>query len=241
MDSAGGGVVRSLEAGAPLRWSKPSIVLYVPPEPGLDHERLLSLVDAAASSWRSPCIGIEVIVRGAIRPLKVQQDGISVVVFQTGRWCPESSGRRSDCFNNAVDGRTEVYSRSLGPGQEREVAEADIRINLADRDLTSDAILATLTHEIGHVLGLDHPCMRADISGDQPKCRPDSRDIMHPDPARETSMVLTPSAQELDALCTLYPRSGMLSFEFASLALALAVVTIVLGAHHLKSRRETRR
>ena len=128
---------------APIRYS-----LNVSGAEGLDPERVENLVKLAASQFESISgVDIEFQYEGLTDNAQIDfDDGINTIYFESD-W-----DRESDLL--AV---TDIWSVEDG-----EIIAFDMAINVNHHDWTTDGhdaandLFNTLTHEFGHVLGLDH-------------------------------------------------------------------------------------
>lgn len=132
--------------------------------------------------------------------------------MQHQRWCPAGVAEHTDCYDRRRNAITHLFP-SLVPGSphDGETAEADIEINGVDFHWDEEKLVTVLSHELGHVLGLDHSCgiVPNSNSGTAPvACTPPVArgSIMYPDPLEPgRGPVLFPSADDLAPLKTLYP------------------------------------
>lgn len=126
-------------------------------------------------------------------PLEPAFDGINVIRFREDRWCRPASGDDPEiCHDPGAAGLTFVTFGLTGD-RDGEILDADIEINGVDFALTVDGqgtgsagcdsdIANTLTHELGHLLGLDHTCYEGEgprpFTSDgepAPSCFPESQ------------------------------------------------------------------
>lgn len=162
--------VRTLTAkGHPLFWNSATVpvIAYVgEPVPPLDGEAFPRALSLAAAAWSDePCTSLElrIIPAGeASGPAII--DGVNRITFRRRRWCREPSDPPS-CHGTDVLAVTHV-TRDVNTGA---IIDADIEINavsVAWAELTVDAprpgapvdLQSMLTHELGHLIGLDHTC-----------------------------------------------------------------------------------
>jgi MYXO-CTERM domain-containing protein len=104
------------------------------------------------------------------------KDGLQVLKFRTGQWCrPAMDGAAQVCYDASATAITTVsYINKAGDAKDGQIVDADIELNAvnnvffnadkgpAPADPRNPADLwNTLTHEIGHMQGLDHTCRSA--------------------------------------------------------------------------------
>jgi|GEM_PF-3181368 len=146
------------------------------------------------------------------------QDGRSLVMVQSSRECSNEDSRSSLCIEKEVAARTHFY-RPSPSGTGTKVAEADLELNAASytwdlegRGHGNASLRRTIHHELGHVLGLDHPCTErvsqgaVSEHGALPCDGPEVQHLlMHPAaPVLGEAVSLNPSATDVAELCREY-------------------------------------
>jgi hypothetical protein len=171
------GYVRAVaESGAPLWWRTTCIGMELDltsPPPSLTADQYLAAGIEAARAWSRPavaCTGIQLTMsRQGADASDTGLDGRNVIVFRADLWCehpvPDDPSLRYCYPANALAVTTVTKNKTTG-----EIVDADMELNAvryAWADLAAHPELAsprtadfqnTVTHELGHVLGLAHPC-----------------------------------------------------------------------------------
>lgn len=163
-------------AGASLYWESGCVFVTVDEEgtkeiPG-DTE--LSLVDQAIETWNqgvASCSYIEIRNQGTAAK-EVGRDMVNVIKFRDASWCrPAVKNDPMRCYAEAAAGlTTAVYVDDGDSARDGAIVDADIELNgkyfaISNNGTTLGAascqadLLNTLTHELGHLLGLEHPCL----------------------------------------------------------------------------------
>jgi hypothetical protein len=218
----------------PVAWSSGCVLIAVvdPPPGTIAAQDLLSATSAAATTWTQASNGcgggfnLKVEKAGVTR-LGAAVDGVNAVVLRTENYCNSTSGMPScDPLSTAVTWLSYVTD-PLAPDFGR-LFEADIEINgEAYRwGLAANAqegiwdLESALTHELGHIIGLDHNCYQSGFGLPRPV---DDRGSPVPDcgtaPASVASSVMyavssygverrTLSADDVGGICTIYPSSS---------------------------------
>jgi hypothetical protein len=206
-------------SGRALHWSKKEIVLTPAPESaGAQPPAVLrNALEAAVRRWNralGDCGAPRLLanLETLSAPL-VRDDVVNAVLLHERRWCPPGVVEPEDCYPGDVTGRTHLYPRlSRGSSGDGELAGADIELNGVQGAPATRSLEASLMHELGHVLGLDHPCgPNGDFrrsNGEQLSSCDDERakrQLMHPSwAARVTGDDLAPTATEVAAVCAVY-------------------------------------
>ena len=166
-------------AGAPMFWNRTVITVNAylgdPPEPLIMADLLFAAQNAAAA-WsrdRVGCTSLELRISASQeRSAPVSLDGVSRLTFRREAWCKEPRTASDSCYDPFALAVTSVFARK----SDGEIVDADVEINavtfkwadlqrLPEGTATVQDIQNTLTHEFGHLIGLDHTCF---ISGGRP-------------------------------------------------------------------------
>jgi hypothetical protein len=165
--------------GVPVAWRSPCVTMHIylgTPPPVLTSAAFSAASTQAAATWSYPALaGTDIrltMVAEAESTTAVGKDGRNVIVFRQDSWCREptpvddAGTPQPECFPASALAITSIFKNS----KTGEILDADIEFNAVAYswgDLVGHPDLATsrtadfqnaLTHELGHVLGLDHNC-----------------------------------------------------------------------------------
>lgn len=211
------------ESGSDLRWTARSIVLKLAPEargatmkPWVEQalRRAVTIWNDALEDCGAPTLEVSdaPLGRAAIR-----EDRVNEVLFHERRWCPPSAADFEDCYDRRLHASTRLRPhRQPGNPRDGEIKEADLEVNGVAHRFSPDgrepgtlSLRALFAHELGHVLGLDHPC--TDVPAQQGVRCDDPRlasSLMHPDAAEKLAgKPLEPLPAEIEAICRSHARS----------------------------------
>ena len=216
-------------AGKEVRWASPTIELsIVAPGRGDDisTEDLQKALQSGLATWNEATERCKVPELRLNKRIETQpwlaQDGRSLVMVRTRKDCERDSDLSSLCLEPDTAARTHLYPRQQpGSAADGLIEEADLELNALSYRWSLEggadgrtSLRRLIHHELGHVLGLSHPCRQILTKGrtfDErtPDCRTSgmSDRLMHPaaaDMSRATS--LGPDESEIEELCTLYGR-----------------------------------
>ena len=224
-------------SGKMFQWPQTCVLLTAYPQ-DLDAmmttEETLGAIDAAAATWSKEgdaCTYLEITVQSSTDPTpRATNDGANSVIFRTSNWCklePNGACDPAVPYDPAALALTSV-SASTSTGT---IRDADIEINAFRfdwADLVSHPELRgggqpfhdlqnAATHEMGHLIGLDHTCYLdppapLDQNGNPiPDCADASPDVlattMFPsaNPGDIDKRTLAPDDQQ--AVCEIYPAA----------------------------------
>jgi len=210
-------------SGARLHWSSKEIVLT--PAPERMGEQPFALISpaliAAASSWNRALAGCKaprfLVNRTVLSGPLVGDDRVNAIIVHERKWCPTTSVQREDCYPADLQAHTLLYP-NIQPGSPKdgELRGIDIEVNAVDyrwsvRESKDSLSLQTIfMHELGHVLGLDHPC------GPNTEWSNKKRPLVACDPSAPLRIMrsdiasvtrgdsVAPSQGEIDTVCELY-------------------------------------
>jgi hypothetical protein len=164
----------------PLRWET-GCVYITPDAAGSSHiagEQELDIIEQVLRTWEDAVAGCSYMtfVVDAPKPLEARYDGYNTVKFREQTWCrPASGDDPMQCYSPQAAAITTVFYVNA-PGTEKDglIRDADVELNGVNFAVavcsapgvcqTSGApsnrsdLANTLTHEIGHLLGMDHTC-----------------------------------------------------------------------------------
>jgi hypothetical protein len=171
------------KAGASLYWESGCVFITVDEEgtKAIPGDTELDLVDQAIETWNQGIAGCSYMnIRNAGRaPVEVGRDMVNVIKFRDSSWCrPAVKNDPMRCYAESAAGlTTAVYVDDATSDRDGAIVDADIELNgkyfaisnegntLGTASCQAD-LLNTLTHELGHLLGLEHPCL---APGDDPR------------------------------------------------------------------------
>ncbi|HXU01084.1 MAG TPA: MYXO-CTERM sorting domain-containing protein [Polyangia bacterium] len=181
--------------------------------------RAWSKQDAAVGACSYLDVGL--VVDTVNVPPPAANDGTHAIIIRRDTWCPHSP----NCYDPTSLALTSLFARtSTG-----EIIDADIEVNAVNYSWSDTTLRAptgdeqdlqnALTHEMGHVIGLDHTCYGG--TGDRPT---DENGIPIPDcvnaPQSVVDTTMFPSANALDigkrtladddlmGVCAIYPLAS---------------------------------
>ena len=213
----------------PTFW--PQSCLYIQPDgdllgPDMADAAVETAIQNAIQSWNDH-ISVSSFMQLRYLPPRGPQevnplDGLQLIKFRRDRWCRPATATDSDpvCFDQSATAVTTVtfINRPTDPLTDGTIIDADIDFNAVnfhfyDADQGSVPtgsrspvdLWNTVTHELGHVMGLEHPCSL--FSGAIAACAVDDQGSPVPDcSAVEASRFMNAHLQTVYE-STMYPTS----------------------------------
>lgn len=234
---------RTKKASQPLYWESGCVFLTpdvdgVSDLAGTDELDVIDDVIAYVQATLDGCSYLQ-LRRDQPRDLQSGYDGVNAIMFREDSWCRPATGDEPEfCYPQASIAVTNIYHLDKpGDAHDGRILDTDIEFNAVDYAVAvcdevtgmcttggagPNADLAnTLTHELGHVLGLDHTCWdqpgAAPLDADGnvvPSCFPEgnlSQDVRDAtmynfQDANETKK-RTFAPDDIAGLCAIYPTS----------------------------------
>ncbi len=201
----------------------------------IDGDGEFPIIDASIATWNtdtdtSTCSYMKLVSTGkTATTTEVGRDGVNLIKFRDASWCrPAVDGDMARCYPDSAAGlTTAVYVDDGGP-RDGAIVDADVEINGVNFAISVNHVSLgtatcraelqnTLTHELGHLHGLEHTCLAA---GDPP--RVDDQGNAVPECAQTTDPKIldatmynfqdcdetkkeTLSDDDITAICTIYP------------------------------------
>ena len=175
----------------PVHWAQTCV--FVSPDPvglpDLPQRDVERIVQSAVGGWQTPAgsyLQLESLQASESREAAV--DGWQTILFRSTTWCrPADSSGPALCYDSAANALTTIsYVRDeLDASNDGRIIDADIELNAVhavfydadaqpapvDPGRRPTDLWNTLTHELGHLQGLDHTCRgRSDT---MPRCARD--------------------------------------------------------------------
>lgn len=228
---------RTRKSGIPLRWESGCVFISYD-ETGTSHlDNEAEIMNGVLQTWQTvtaDCNYLELRVDEAVEA-NGGYDGMNLIVFMDDRWCrPATDEEPEMCYSGAAAALTTLFFVD-DPGNSRDgaIVDADIELNGVNFAISHEGasngsagcmadLANTLTHEVGHLLGLDHTCW--DGTGTQPvddqgapvpSCSPESalsseiKDAtMYNFQTCGETKKSSPEQDDIDAICDLYPLAS---------------------------------
>jgi len=162
------------DPGVPLYWSA-NCIFITPDSAGTSHiagDGEFAAIQGVFSHWATEmndCSYMTFSMEERVSS-EVGLDGVNVVKFRDSEWCPPDAETQADCYSPGAAGLTTLFFRNTsGKSNSGEILDADIELNGVNFAISVGGVsegapqclsdLAnTLTHEVGHLLGMDHTC-----------------------------------------------------------------------------------
>lgn len=229
-------------SGVPTHW--PGGCAFIQPDsagsPDLPKDEVFSIIQKTLRNWMTACVDCNYLQLMYDEPaaLDAHYDGLNVVKFRTDRWCHpvDDTTPNEICYAEAATAITSVFMTNDGRPTDGVILDADIElndvnftfVNIGDipaqtpRDQTEIADLEnTLTHELGHLMGLSHTCRDqssfpndVDENGNQPPAC-DAIPILQGAKVRDATMYnfatpgetkkRSPEDDDVAGICNAYP------------------------------------
>jgi MYXO-CTERM domain-containing protein len=223
--------------GAYLHWASGCALIGIAAEGtrAIAGDNEVGVFDGVLATWNDAvegCSYMSVVSTGELVDREVGTDRVNVLKFRDVTWFrPALDDDPPRCYSPLTAGiTTVVYVDDPGSDRDGEIVDADIELNGVDFAISVGGVTLddgscladlanTLTHEIGHLLGLEHTCNeggpdRVDDQGNPvPACAtnndPDILDATmwaYQDCGETKKASLTPD--DIDAICAVYPPAA---------------------------------
>ena len=171
------------KAGHYLFWE--SGCVFITPDAGGTKEVAgdaeFQVIKDAIDTWNTgiaSCSYMEIVLQPK-QPLEVGRDNVNLIKFRDSSWCrPATKDDPARCHPSSAAGiTTATYVDDAASGRDGAIVDADIELNGVDFSIGLNGqttgtepclseLRNTLTHELGHLLGLEHTCL---AGGDPPR------------------------------------------------------------------------
>jgi len=222
----------------PLRWAASCVQVGYAADgtTAIAGEGERAVVEAAFAHWNDSIAGCSSQNFASLGPIDREVSGrdfVTVIKFRDDEWCrPAVDGKPRLCHSPSAAGiTTVVFVDEPGDDRDGEIVDADIELNGVDFAISVDGVTEslagcdsdlanTLTHELGHVLGLEHACRtptddpRLDAAGAPvPLCSATTDPViteatMYPFQSCGETKKASLSTDEVAAMCETYPATA---------------------------------
>lgn len=225
------------KGGHSLYWESACVFLVIDADgtKELPGDTEFPLVEQAINTWNTAaasCSYLQLKV-GATTQHEVGKDYTNVIKFRDSSWCrPKIKDDAARCYSEAAAGiTTAVFVDDPKSPRDGAIVDADVEINGANFAISNNGttlgvqsckaeLLNTLTHELGHLVGLEHTCR---VSGDPERVDDLNRPVplctatsdpkiidatMYPFQDCGETKKESLSPDEVDFLCKVYPKAS---------------------------------
>lgn len=172
--------VRSLtDGGAACKWPQSCVRMTFFPDDlvgMMTRDEIAGAISAAAATWSKssdPCTYLDLTVSSSSDPTpRAINDGKNNIIFRTTSWCKLTA--TGECNPTMPYDAAALALTTVSAGTSSGIIrDADLEVNAASRYLWADLVIHpelraagqsfydlqnAVTHELGHVIGLDHTC-----------------------------------------------------------------------------------
>lgn len=171
------------KGGRYLYWES-GCVLVRPDAAGtkqLAGETEFAVIEAAVATWNTgiqSCSYMDIVLEPR-EEREVGKDRVNLIKFRDATWCrPATNHDPARCYSDAAAGiTTAVFVDDPDSDRDGAIIDADIELNGKNFAISNEGVSLgtaschadlrnTLTHELGHLLGLEHNCV---TSADPPR------------------------------------------------------------------------
>jgi hypothetical protein len=230
----------TFDSGVMLKWPQSCVMITAYPADFVSRmplDQIMSATTGSADAWSTvsdPCTYLDITVdySSASAPLANPRDQQNMVIFRTMNWCKLLASGSCDTavyYDPAALALTTVSAR-MSSGQ---LTDADIEVN-AFHFMWGDLVVNpptgggtqvhdlrnAMTHEMGHLIGLDHTCFppgntmprpNDDMGQPIPDCNVASQEVIETTmfPSADSGDVdkRTLAADDQRAVCEIYPAA----------------------------------
>lgn len=224
------------KAGSYLFWE--SACVFVTPDSAgtkeIPGDQEFAVIQDAVDTWNTSVAGCSYvqIMLDAPRPVETGRDNVNVIKFRDQSWCrPATEDDPARCHPDAAAGiTTATYVNDKSSIRDGAIVDADVELNGVDFAISVDDqtlgtqtcksdLRNTLTHELGHLLGLEHTCRASgdppridDMGNSVPSCSAVMGNPVYTEPTMynfqecgETKKS-TLEQDDIDGICGIYPK-----------------------------------
>jgi hypothetical protein len=224
------------KAGNPLYWESGCVFLTIDSDgtKEIAGDAEFPIIDQCIATWNddtASCSYLQVMDAGKASVEVNGKDYTNVLKFRDTSWCrPATADDPAKCYSDSSAGITTVTYVDDGGTRDGAIVDADIEItgkifSISANGMTlgttgCNAELAnTLTHELGHLHGLEHTCL---ASGDPPRTDGDGKPVpscsatsdpkiteatMYPFQDCGETKKETLEPDDIAAICAIYPTA----------------------------------